>query len=71
MSTMEFQAVARRTYAKPDLPSERLFARDVPPVLQLITCGGDRDSSGRTYEDNVVVTAVVADGSDPVFGFTS
>ena len=67
-TSTEFQAVSRATYAKPDLPSERLFARDVPPVLQLITCGGDRSANGRTYEDNVVVTAVVTDGSDPVSG---
>ena len=67
-STVSFQAGSRATYAKPDLPTERIFSQDVPPVLHLITCGGDYDGSSRSYDDNVVVTAFVADGSDAVYG---
>ena len=66
-----FAAVSRATYAKPDLPTAQLFAQDIPPVLHLITCGGYYDRSSRSYDDNVVVTAVVADGGDPVYGATS
>lgn len=67
-TTATFQAVARSSYAKPDLPTARLFAQNTPPILHLITCGGDYDGSSRSYEDNVVVTALIADGSDAVSG---
>lgn len=67
-SVVGFQAASRSTYAKPDLPTARIFAQDVPPILYLITCGGDYDRNSRSYDDNVVVTAVVADGSDAVYG---
>ncbi len=67
-TTATFQAVARSSYAKPDLPTARLFAQNTPPILHLITCGGDYDGRSRSYEDNIVVTAVIADGSDAVSG---
>jgi sortase (surface protein transpeptidase) len=42
---------------KADLPLDRIFARDGPPRLVLITCGGDFDRGRREYADNVVVFA--------------
>jgi sortase (surface protein transpeptidase) len=48
---------------KATLPTDRLFARDGPPRLALVTCGGDFDTAVRSYRDNVVVTAVLAGGS--------
>lgn len=44
-------------YAKQDLPTESLFAREGTRELVLITCGGAFDSSTGHYEDNVVVVA--------------
>ena len=43
---------------KDALPADRLFARDVPPRLALVTCGGEFDARARAYADNVVVIAV-------------
>jgi hypothetical protein len=44
--------------AKKKLPVDRLFAREGPRVLKIVTCGGpyDRDNGG--YRDNLIVTAV-------------
>jgi hypothetical protein len=44
-------------YAKAELPTETLFARDGRAALALITCGGSFDIESRTYSDNVVVIA--------------
>lgn len=40
------------------LDLESLFARDGPPRLHLVTCGGEFDRRTRQYEDNVVAVAV-------------
>ena len=55
---IEFQIVAVERVAKAALPRDRLFARDGPPGLALVTCGGDFDRSARTYLDNVIAWAV-------------
>jgi sortase (surface protein transpeptidase) len=47
--------------AKAVLPADQLFARDGPPRLALITCGGVFDRAEGRYTDNVVVTAVQED----------
>jgi hypothetical protein len=39
------------------LPLDRLFARDGPPRLTLITCGGPFLPEFGSYRDNVVVVA--------------
>lgn len=44
-------------YAKQELPTAALFAREGTRELVLITCGGAFDSSTGHYEDNVVVVA--------------
>ena len=59
--TYRIDAVER--VAKAALPADRLFARDGPPRLALITCGGDFDTAEGAYTDNVVVTAVAPIGS--------
>ncbi|GAA4446012.1 class F sortase [Phytohabitans houttuyneae] len=51
---------SRRVYAKSSAPLDRLFARDGPPRLTLITCGGAFDRETGHYRDNVVVTATPA-----------
>lgn len=60
-------------YAKDDFPTLDVYTSDREQVLRLITCGGDFDTSRRTYLENVVVSAVPvavtapppADGSIP------
>jgi sortase (surface protein transpeptidase) len=52
-----FEVVARRTYDKPRLPTDAVFARAGPPQLVLITCGGDFDREAGSYRENVVVYA--------------
>ncbi|WP_161631703.1 class F sortase [Pseudonocardia asaccharolytica] len=61
---IEYEVVARRQFAKAQLPAE-LFARDGAPRLVLITCGGRFDRSTRSYADNVVVYAVPAPAPTP------
>ncbi|QSB17441.1 class F sortase [Natronosporangium hydrolyticum] len=54
-----FTVIGREVHAKHELPAHS-FARDGPPRLTLITCGGRFDRESREYHDNVVVTAVPA-----------
>jgi Sortase domain len=56
-STQSFEVVARRLIAKDELPLD-LFARDGPPRLTLVTCGGGFNERSRSYSHNVVVYAV-------------
>lgn len=51
-----FEVVAVRRHAKDSLPP-RLFARDGPPLLALVTCAGEFDERTRSYADNLVVWA--------------
>lgn len=50
-------------YDKDDLPIDRVFAREGPSVVTLITCGGAFQPSVGSYEDNVVAYAVPVDPS--------
>ena len=59
-STQSFVVVARRSFAKDELPLD-LFSRDGPPRLTLVTCGGGFDEEARSYSHNVVVYAVPED----------
>ncbi len=53
-----YEVTANSTYNKVDLPDDELFRKDGKPVLQLVTCGGTFDPEERSYEANVVVSAV-------------
>ena len=55
--TRYFVSVARRFIDKDELPLD-LFAREGPPRLTLVTCGGGFDEQARSYTHNVVVYAV-------------
>lgn len=57
-SSADYQVVELSQYDKDELPLDRVFAKDGPPVITLITCGGDFQPSVRSYEDNVVAYAV-------------
>ena len=52
-----WRIVSRELISKQALPLDRLFAREGPPRLTLITCGGPFLPEFGTYRDNVVVVA--------------
>lgn len=60
--TQYFVSVARRFVDKDELPLD-LFAREGPPRLTLVTCGGGFDEQSRSYTHNVVVYAVPAEAA--------
>ena len=60
-SAATFEVVEVAQYDKQELPLDRIFDKDGGPVLTLITCGGDFNSSLRSYEDNFVAYAVPID----------
>jgi LPXTG-site transpeptidase (sortase) family protein len=60
-STGTFEVFEVAQYDKQELPLDRIFDKDGDPVLTLITCGGDFNSSLRSYEDNFVAYAVPID----------
>jgi Sortase domain len=56
-TTTTWRVVSREVIQKQVLPLDRLFARDGPPRLTLITCGGPFLEEFSSYRDNVVVVA--------------
>jgi hypothetical protein len=56
-TAQRWQVVSRDLIQKQVLPLDRLFARDGPPRLTLITCGGPFLPEYGSYRDNVVVVA--------------
>ena len=60
-----FEIVAIQSYPKPELPVDRIFARNGDPILTLITCGGAYDPDAGSYDDNVVAYAVEVAPVDP------
>lgn len=58
--THRYRVVGRQQYPKSEVPLAAIFSRSGTPRLTLITCGGTFDRAARSYEDNVVVTAVPA-----------
>jgi len=57
---LTFRVSTVRRIPKSTLPVDELFARDGPPHLTLVTCGGAFDRASGSYRDNVVVTAAPA-----------
>lgn len=55
---LDYRVVAREEFGKDTVPLADLFARGGAHRLTLITCGGQFDSSTRSYESNIVVTAL-------------
>lgn len=56
-TTTRWRVVSRELIEKQVLPLDRLFARNGPPRLTLITCGGPFLPQLGSYRDNVVVVA--------------
>jgi hypothetical protein len=55
-ATTRWRVVAREQRMKTDLPPQ-LFARNGPPLLALVTCGGPFDRAAQSYRDNIIVWA--------------
>ena len=49
------------SYGYKSVPTESVFSVNGEPVLRLITCGGRWLSQDKTYDERLVVTAVLAD----------
>jgi hypothetical protein len=58
---LHYRVASRSTDRKTALPRV-IFRLDGPPVLTLVTCGGQYDSRTHHYRDNVVVTALPSTG---------
>jgi hypothetical protein len=56
-----FRVVANERYRKSEFPTARVYQPTPVPELRLITCGGSFDRQRRSYEDNIVVYAVMVD----------
>ena len=56
-TSSRWRVVSRELISKQALPLDRLFTRDGPPRLTLITCGGPFLPVIGSYRDNVVVVA--------------
>jgi len=56
-TTTSWRVISREVIQKAVLPLDRLFAREGPPRLTMITCGGPFLPEYRSYRDNVVVVA--------------
>jgi hypothetical protein len=57
---IEFFIDSLEQISKAALPTDRIFRRDGPPQLVLITCGGHFDHQTHHYDDNVIVFASLA-----------
>lgn len=57
-TVVPYRVVGNTEYDKAELPAGELFRKDGESVLQLITCGGRFDPEERSYQANIVVSAV-------------
>jgi sortase (surface protein transpeptidase) len=62
-SVAAFVVSARTQTSKSAFPTDLVYAPTPGPELRLVTCGGGFDRSARSYQDNIVVQAVAADGT--------
>lgn len=57
---LRFSVIAVRRYPKDAFPTEAVYGPTSGPELRLVTCGGRFDRTVRSYDDNIVVDAVLA-----------
>jgi hypothetical protein len=55
--TARFGVDSVETFAKDNLPTERVYGPTTTPTLRLMTCGGPFDTGSLNYRDNIVVFA--------------
>ncbi|WP_406108299.1 class F sortase [Micromonospora globbae] len=60
-SVLTFRIDSVERFPKDRLPADRVYGRDGPPQLVLITCGGDFVGGRTGYADNVIAFASLAD----------
>jgi sortase (surface protein transpeptidase) len=60
-TTARFTVTSVDRYPKDEFPTEQVYGPTPRAELRLITCGGEFDADARSYRDNVVVSAVLAD----------
>lgn len=48
-------------WSKNDFPTDAVYQREGPPLLRLVTCGGEWDDERHSYRDNVIVFAEMAE----------
>jgi LPXTG-site transpeptidase (sortase) family protein len=60
-TAVRFTVTEVARYPKDDFPTEKVYGPTPHAELRLITCGGEFDPDVRSYRDNVVVSAVLAD----------
>ena len=58
--TVRFSVLSVALYPKDRFPTQAVYGPTPAPELRLVTCGGRFDRSVRSYDDNVVVDAVLA-----------
>jgi hypothetical protein len=63
--TIRFTVTDVRRYPKDRFPTDAVYGPAPAPELRLVTCGGVFDRAARSYQDNVVVNAVLA-SADPI-----
>jgi len=56
-TTARFAVHSVKTYLNADFPAQKVYGRQGRSQLNLVTCGGDYDSSRGGYQSNVVVNA--------------
>ena len=56
-SLVRFAVHSVETYANEDFPAQKVYGRQGPSQLNLVTCGGDYDAAKGGYQSNVVVNA--------------
>lgn len=60
-STVTYLVERIEEHPKDAFPTEAVYGPTSEPVLRLITCGGVFDNTRRSYEDNIIVFARLAD----------
>jgi Sortase domain len=60
-TTARFTVSEVDRYPKDDFPTEQVYGPTPRAELRLITCGGEFDPDARSYRDNIVVSAVLAE----------
>jgi sortase (surface protein transpeptidase) len=58
---VRFTVTSVDRYPKDEFPTAQVYGPTPRAELRLITCGGEFDADARSYRDNVVVSAVLAD----------
>ena len=63
-STAEFHVQSVRQFPKEEFPTDAVYADIDQAGLRLITCGGSFDQQARSYRDNIVVFAALAESRE-------